>query len=148
MPAELHLVRGRAFSEFHKRVIGTGNGSAPRAMHGAEQWQHKDEKTWLFALKKINLIGDRKWIAQWGSVTIKMVCKNHNGREKECLLKSDVDAGHSERFRKEEEEQGEEEGGGGKREKEWWEWWPFRASPPMWRLLLPNTWPEAQKSWV
>lgn len=48
-----------------------------------------------------------------------MVCKNHNGREKECLLKSDVDAGHSERFRKEEEEQGEEEGGGGKREKEW-----------------------------
>lgn len=53
------------------------------------------------------------------TVTIKMVCKNHNRREKECLFKSDVDAGHSERFRKEEEEQGEEEGEGGKREKEW-----------------------------
>ena len=45
MVAELHLARGRAFSKFHKCVTGAGNGSAPRAMHGAGQWRYKNENS-------------------------------------------------------------------------------------------------------
>ena len=52
------------------------------------------------------------------TITIKMVCKNHNRSKRERMpIKSNVDAVHSERFRKKEAKQGEEEGEGGKREK-------------------------------